>query len=137
MVKRIRTFIIIIVTILIFIFVGAKVIFSLEPEYIKAYKIMDTVQNNYDYLEFRDKKIERPSKKQYLMDDIIPKIGNYLLIKSEEGLSGKEEEILLLKYKDGSDVVLRGNKYLSIGKNNYEIVKGNINLDKFYHFLNN
>ena len=93
MVKRIRNFIIIVVAILIFIFIGAKVIFSLEPKYIKAYKIIDTLQNNYDYLEFRDKKIERPSREDYLMDDIIPKIGNYLLIKSEENLSGKEEEI--------------------------------------------
>ena len=133
--KRIRNLIIIIVTILIFVFIGAKVIFSLEPKYIKAYKIMDTVQNNYDYLEFRDKKIERPSKEDYLMDDIIPKIGNYLLIKSEEDLSEKEEEILLLRYKDGSEVILRGNKYLSIGATNYEIVKGNINLETFYNFM--
>ena len=135
MIKIIRNFIIIVGAILIFIFIGAKLIFSLEPKYIKAYKIIDTVQNNYDYLEFRDKKIERPSREGYLMDDIIPKIGNYLLIKSEENLSGKEEEILLLRYKDGSEVVLRGNKYLSVGENNYKIVKGNINLDIFYSFM--
>lgn len=135
MIKRIRTLIIIIMSIVLLIFIGAKFIFSLEPKYIKAYELMDTVQNNYNYLEFRDKRIERPSKENYLMDDIIPKIGNYLLIKSEEDLSEKQEEILLLGYKDGSKVILRGNKYLSIGENNYEIVKGNINLETFYNFM--
>lgn len=108
-----------------------------DKKEIKSSEVLDLVQSNYESIEFRDKKIEKDSKEQYLIDDFILKLGGYTLKEYSDELPEDYKDKVSATYKDGSKIILIDNKYLTINDKSYEIIDGYINLDKFYKFVDN
>ena len=108
-----------------------------DKKEIKSSEVLDLVQSNYESIEFRDKRIEKGSKEQYLIDDFILKLGGYTLKEYSGELTEDYKDKVSATYKDGSKIILIDNKYLTINDKSYEIIDGYINLDKFYKFIDN
>ncbi|WP_040215169.1 hypothetical protein [Clostridium polynesiense] len=111
------------------------ILIGCDRKEIKASEIVDVIQSNYLSIEINDKKLEAGSNKQYLIDDFIPRLSKYTL-KTYDGEFSKDYSYkVIITYKDNSEITLIDNKYLMINDTKYEIIKGNINFDKFYNFI--
>ncbi|MGL4737042.1 MAG: hypothetical protein ACRCW2_06250 [Cellulosilyticaceae bacterium] len=103
---------------------------------LQASQLIDLVQSNYLSIEIKDQTIEAGSNLQYLIDDFIPKLSRYELKTIQEPLPENDWTQVVITYKDGSTIVLYDNAYLVIGETIYQIVDGQIDLDKFYKLIN-
>ena len=79
-----------------------------------------------------DKKIESGTKHQYLIDDFIPKLSRYTLKKYNGELPKDYSYKVDIKRNDGSEIILFDNNYLVVDSSKYQIIEGNIDLNKFY-----
>lgn len=102
---------------------------------IKASELIDLVQSNYISIEIKDKVIQAGSSQQYLIDDFIPKLSRYELKEIDNDISDTDSTNVIITYKDGSQIVLIDNSYLILDHKTYEIIDGNIDLEKFYRFI--
>lgn len=102
---------------------------------IEASQLIDLVQSNYLSIEIKDKIIEAGSDKQYLIDDLIPRLSAYELKEFEGEFSDDYSTKVIITYKDGSTIILIDNNYLILDDKIYEITDGDIDLEKFYKFI--
>lgn len=102
---------------------------------IASSEVLDLVQSNYISIEIKDKTIKAESKQQYLIDDFIPKLSRYTLRLYDKDIPTEYSNKVDITNKDGSKIILFDNEYITIEDRTYEIISGNIDLDKFYQFI--
>ncbi|EKY29281.1 hypothetical protein [Clostridium celatum] len=120
------------VCIICIILLGGLVLWGRTPKNIDASKIINLVQSNYESITVNDKKIESGTKHQYLIDDFIPKLSRYTLKKYNGELPKDYSYKVDIKRNDGSEIILFDNNYLVVDSSKYQIIEGNIDLNKFY-----
>ena len=120
------------VCIICIIILGGLVLWGRTPKNIDASKIINLVQSNYESITVNDKKIESGTKHQYLIDDFIPKLSRYTLKKYNGELPKDYSYKVDIKRNDGSEIILFDNNYLVVDSSKYQIIEGNIDLNKFY-----
>ena len=120
------------VCIICIILLGGLVLWGRTPKNIDASKIINLVQSNYESITVIDKKIESGTKHQYLIDDFIPKLSRYTLKKYNGELPKDYSYKVDIKRNDGSEIILFDNNYLVVDSSKYQIIEGNIDLNKFY-----
>lgn len=125
------------IKLIVILIICTLLLIGCDKKEIKSSEVLDLVQSNYESIEFRDKRIEKGSKEQYLIDDFILKLGGYTLKEYSGELTEDYKDKVSATYKDGSKIILIDNKYLTINDKSYEIIDGYINLDKFYKFIDN
>ena len=125
------------IKLIVILIICTLLLIGCDKKEIKSSEVLDLVQSNYESIEFRDKRIEKGSKEQYLIDDFILKLGGYTLKEYSGELTEDYKDKVSATYKDGSKIILIDNKYLTINDKSYEIIYGYINLDKFYKFIDN
>ena len=120
------------VCIICIILLGGLVLWGRTPKNIDASKIINLVQSNYESITVNDKKIESGTKHLYLIDDFIPKLSRYTLKKYNGELPKDYSYKVDIKRNDGSEIILFDNNYLVVDSSKYQIIEGNIDLNKFY-----
>lgn len=125
------------IKLIVILIICTLLLIGCDKKEIKSSEVLDLVQSNYESIEFRDKRIEKGSKEQYLIDDFILKLGGYTLKEYSGELTEDYKDKVSATYKDGSKIILIDNKYLTINDKSYEIIDGYIDLDKFYKFIDN
>ena len=120
------------VCIICIILLGGLVLWGRTPKNIDASKIINLVQSNYESITVNDKKIESGTKHQYLIDDFIPKLSRYTLKKYNGELPKDYSYKVDIKRNDGSEIILFDNNYLVVDSSKYQIIEGNMYLNKFY-----
>ena len=120
------------VCIICIILLGGLVLWGRTPKNIDASKIINLVQSNYESITVNDKKIESGTKHQYLIDDFIPKLSRYTLKKYNGELPKDYSYKVDIKRNDCSEIILFDNNYLVVDSSKYQIIEGNIDLNKFY-----
>jgi hypothetical protein len=101
----------------------------------KVSELIPLNQKNYQTIQVNDKIIKAGSHQQYLIDDFIPKLGRYEVKKTPERLPFDYTYKVVIEKTDGSTIVLYDNDYIIINQTKYVIVKGTIDLDKFYRIF--
>jgi len=120
---------------IIIVILSITIIMINTPERIKASEVIDLVQSNYESITVNDKHIETGTSNQYLIDDFIPKLSRYTMKAYDGDLPNDYKYKVVIKGKDGTEITLLDNDYLIKDNKKYEILKGTINLDKFYNIF--
>lgn len=123
------------ISLLIYIILSMLLLIGCKSKEVKALDILDLVQKNYISIQINDKKIEKGSNQQYLIDDFIPKLSRYTLQSYEEELPETYSYKVDITYKDNSKITLLDNVYLAVNDVKYKILDGTIYLNKFYDFI--
>lgn len=71
-----------------------------------------------------------------ITDYSLPKLWRYVLKEYDKEINvNSDSNVVKITDKDGSEIIIYDNKYLTVGNKNYEIVSGSVNLEKFYTFI--
>lgn len=123
------------ITLLLYVILSMLLLIGCKSKEVNTADILDLVQSNYISIEIKDKKIEAGSKQQYLIDDFIPKLSRYTLKSYEGEIPETYSYKVDIISKDNSIITLLDNKYLFVNDVKYEILDGEIDLNKFYKFI--